>query len=82
MDNQTGEDLLVRQRYAAEVLELRADLGDTLIIPAGMLHFVLTVEDSSLVCVEMAVFIVAEPRIVNKENQEYGKNLICFLLGS
>ena len=41
-------------------LELRADLGDTLVIPAGMLHWVLTVEDSSLVCVEMASPLPAE----------------------
>ena len=42
------------------VLELRAELGDLLIIPAGMLHFVLTLEDSAMICVEMASILPFE----------------------
>ena len=41
-------------------VELRADLADTLVIPAGMLHFVLTVEDSTLVCVELSSPLASE----------------------
>ena len=41
-------------------IELRADLCDTLVIPAGMMHFVLTVEDSALVCVELSSPIASE----------------------
>ncbi len=41
-------------------VELRADLADTLVIPAGMMHFVLTVEDSTLVCIELSSPIASE----------------------
>ncbi len=41
-------------------VELRADLADTLVIPAGMMHFVLTVEDSALVCVELSSPLASE----------------------
>ena len=36
------------------LIELRADQADTLVIPAGMMHFVLTVEASTLVCIELS----------------------------
>jgi hypothetical protein len=47
---------------ACYFVELRADRPETLLIPAGMLHMVITLEDSALVCIEYSSAAPSELR--------------------